>query len=269
MKYSLGISNFLEQISSLSHSFIFLCVCVCVPGLLLLLLLFPIVQLRRFSYLQNFEFSCVYVSLLPLPFASLFSTICKASSVNHFAFLHFFFLGMLLVTTPCTMLWIFVHSSSCTVSTRSNPLNLFVTWYNHKGFGFIGNIKRDYIILADFLALKFQQVSYSSSGKPTAFQPGHILFSFPSSLKKLLLHLPAKEQPFPVTETFSKVVSNCGQRKRCGGGRWSGRCSLAESEERRKPWAKGCGEPLEYGKGKKISSLWVSRGNKSLLTPQF
>ena len=51
----------------------------------------------------------------------------------------------------------------------------------------------------------FSLWGYSSSGKPTAFQPGHILFSFPSSLKKLLLHLPAKEQPFPVTETFSKV----------------------------------------------------------------
>ena len=38
--------------------------------------------------------------LSPLPFTSLlFSAICKASSDNHFAFLHFFFLGMVLITT--------------------------------------------------------------------------------------------------------------------------------------------------------------------------
>ena len=35
----------------------------------------------------------IYLSFSPLPFASLlFSAICKASSDNHFAFLHFFFL---------------------------------------------------------------------------------------------------------------------------------------------------------------------------------
>ena len=50
----------------------------------------------------------------------------------------------------------------------------------------------------------FSLWGFSSSGKPTAFQPGHIL-SFPSTLKNLLLHLPEKEQPFPVTETFSRV----------------------------------------------------------------
>ena len=50
----------------------------------------------------------------------------------------------------------------------------------------------------------FSLWGFSSSGKPTAFQPGHIL-SFPSILKNLLLHLPEKEQPFPVTETFSRV----------------------------------------------------------------
>ena len=40
----------------------------------------------------------------PLPLISLpFSAICKASSDNHFAFLHFFFLGMVLITASCTM----------------------------------------------------------------------------------------------------------------------------------------------------------------------
>ena len=47
--------------------------------------------------------------LFSFPFTSvLFSAICKASSDNHFAFLHFFFFGMVLVTTSCTM---FLYSS--------------------------------------------------------------------------------------------------------------------------------------------------------------
>ena len=42
-------------------------------------------------------------------------------------FLHFFFMGMVLITTSRTVLWISIHSSSGTLSTRFNPLNLFVT----------------------------------------------------------------------------------------------------------------------------------------------
>ena len=34
----------------------------------------------------------------------LFSAICKAPSDSHFAFLHFFFLGMILIHVSCTML---------------------------------------------------------------------------------------------------------------------------------------------------------------------
>ena len=42
--------------------------------------------------------------LSPLPLASLlFSAIWKASSGNHFAFLHFFFLGMVLIPVSCTV----------------------------------------------------------------------------------------------------------------------------------------------------------------------
>ena len=65
--------------------------------------------------------------LFSLPLASLlFSAICNASSDNHFAFLHFFFLGMVLVTASCTMSWTSVHSYSGTLSIRSNHLNLFL-----------------------------------------------------------------------------------------------------------------------------------------------
>ena len=46
------------------------------------------------------------LSFSPLPFTFLlFSAICKASSDNHFAFLHFFFLGMIVITTSFTMSW--------------------------------------------------------------------------------------------------------------------------------------------------------------------
>jgi len=66
--------------------------------------------------------------LFSLPLASLlFSVICKASSDNHFAFLHFFFLGMVLITASCTMSQTSIHCSSGTLSIKSNPLNLFVT----------------------------------------------------------------------------------------------------------------------------------------------
>jgi len=87
MKYSFGISNFLEEITSFS------------------ILLFSSISLHwslrkallsLLVILWNSAFKWVYISFSPLPFASLlFTAICKASSGNHFAFLHFFFLGLL------------------------------------------------------------------------------------------------------------------------------------------------------------------------------
>ena len=78
--------------------------------------------------LWNSAFRRVYLSFSPWPLAFLlFSAICKASSDNHFPFSHFFLLGMVLTTTSCTMLWTSIHSSSGTLSIRSNPLNLSVT----------------------------------------------------------------------------------------------------------------------------------------------
>jgi len=47
---------------------------------------------------------------------SSYTDICKASSDNHFAFLHSFFLGMVLITASCTMSQTSVHSSSGTLS---------------------------------------------------------------------------------------------------------------------------------------------------------
>ena len=95
MKCSLGISSFLEEISSLSHSI------VC-------LYFFALIAEEGFlispAIPWNSAFKWVYLSFSPLPLASLlFSAIYKASSDNHFAFLHFFFLGMVLITASCTM----------------------------------------------------------------------------------------------------------------------------------------------------------------------
>ena len=126
MKCSLSISNFLEAITSLSYSTLFL-----------YFLAFIIKECFLISpcYSWNTAFRCVYLSFSPLPFTSLlFSAICKAFSENHFAFLNFF-LGLVLITSSCTMLQISIQSSSGTLSVRSNPLNLLsLPLYNCKGF---------------------------------------------------------------------------------------------------------------------------------------
>ena len=79
------------------------------------------------AILWNSAFTWVY---LPLSSALLsyvlFSIISKTSSDNCFAFLHFFFLGMVLIPVSCTMSWTYIHSSSGSLSIRSSPLNLFL-----------------------------------------------------------------------------------------------------------------------------------------------
>ena len=127
MKYSLGITNFLEEISSLSHSVLFL-------------YFFALITeedfLSFYAVLWNSAFRWVYLPFSPLPFASLFfSAICKASSENHCAFLHFFSMGMVLIPVSCTMSRTSIHSSSGSLSIRSSPLNLLsLPLYNRKGF---------------------------------------------------------------------------------------------------------------------------------------
>ena len=106
-KYSLGISNFLEEISSLYHSVIFLYFFALITeeGFLI----YPCYSLEPCIQM-------IYLSFCPFPVTSfLFSTICKALSDNHFALLHSFFLGMVSITAFCTMSQIFVHSSSGTL----------------------------------------------------------------------------------------------------------------------------------------------------------
>ena len=69
------------------------------------------------SFLFSFAFS----------FSSFLNYISKASSDNHFAFLHFFFLEMVLITASCTMSQTSFYSSLGTLSFISNTLNIFVT----------------------------------------------------------------------------------------------------------------------------------------------
>ena len=60
--------------------------------------------LSLLAILWNSAFRWVYSSFFPLPFSSLLiSATQKASSDNHFAFLNFFFLGMVLITASYTM----------------------------------------------------------------------------------------------------------------------------------------------------------------------
>ena len=90
--------------------------------------------LSLLAVLWNSAFRWIYLSFSPLCFASLlFSAISKASANNHFYFLCFF-LGMVLITTSCTVLWTSVHSSSGTLSDVIPWIYLSLPLYNHKGF---------------------------------------------------------------------------------------------------------------------------------------
>ena len=107
MKCSLGISNFLEEISSLSHSVVFL-------------YFFALITEEGFLissyYSLESAFRCLYLSFSPLLFASLlYTAVCKASPDSHFAFLHFFSMGMNLILVFCTMSRTSFHSSSGTL----------------------------------------------------------------------------------------------------------------------------------------------------------
>ena len=105
MKYSPGISNFLEEISSLSHSigFLYFFALITEEGFLIS----PCYSLRL-CIKMGISFLFPFAFLFPL-----FTAICKASSDSHFAFSHFCSMGMLLVPVSCTTSF---HSSSGTLS---------------------------------------------------------------------------------------------------------------------------------------------------------
>ena len=86
--------------------------------------------LSLLAILWNSAFRCFYLSFSHLPFNYLFYlAISKASSDNILPFCIFFLhWGWFLITASCAMLWTCIHSSSGTLSIRSNLLNLFVTY---------------------------------------------------------------------------------------------------------------------------------------------
>ena len=91
--------------------------------------------LSLLAVLWNSAFKWVYLSFSSLSLAHLlFLAICKAFSDNHFAFLHFFFLGLVLITASCSVSWISVHSSSGTLSDLIPWVYLSLPLNNHKGF---------------------------------------------------------------------------------------------------------------------------------------
>ena len=118
MKCSLGISNFLEEISSLSHSVLFL-------------YFFALIGEEVFLISSCYSLELCIQMLISFLFSfafcfSFFTAICKASPDSHFAFSHFFSMGMVLIPVSCTMSQTSIHNSSDTLSIRSSPLNLFL-----------------------------------------------------------------------------------------------------------------------------------------------
>ena len=132
MKCSFGIPDFLEEIFSLSRSIVFL---------------YFFALITEEGFLNS---SCcsleLYIQmdisfLFSFPFCFFFffflSAICKASSDNYLFLLHFFFLGVVLVTASCTVLRTSVHSSSGTLSDLIPRIYLSLPLYNHKGLSHI------------------------------------------------------------------------------------------------------------------------------------
>ena len=127
MKCSLGVSNFLEEISSLFHSIVFLYSfgLITEEGFLIS----PCYSLELciqmgISFFFSFAFSFSSIALFVKPSQTAILKI----------FLHFFFLGMILISVSCRVSQTSIHSSSGTLSIRPNLLNLSLPLYNCKGF---------------------------------------------------------------------------------------------------------------------------------------
>ena len=110
MKFSLGTLIFLKR--SIVFPFYYFPVFLCID------------YWGRFSYFSLIFFGTLH-SLFS--FAFCFSSFLSYLSglLRHFAFFHFFFLGIVLITASFTMSQTSIHSFSGTLSFRSNPLNLF------------------------------------------------------------------------------------------------------------------------------------------------
>ena len=113
------VSNFLDEISSLSYCIVFL-------------YFFALITEECFLNSPCYSLELrIQVSIFPFLFWFLllfFSQLfVRPPQTAILLFLHSFFLGMVLIPVSCTMSWTSVHSSSGTLSIRSNPLNLSIT----------------------------------------------------------------------------------------------------------------------------------------------
>ena len=104
MKCSLGISNFLEQISSLSYSVVFLC-------------FFALITEEGFLISPGYSLElCIQMGisfLLSFAFHFFSQLFVRPPQTT---ILPFFILGMVLITITCTISWTSIHSSSGTLS---------------------------------------------------------------------------------------------------------------------------------------------------------
>ena len=112
------ISRFLEEISSLSHSIIFL----------YFFALFTLEGLIAPCCSLKF---CIQLDI-SFPFSLVFHFSCFLHYLQSFlkqplCLLHLFLFGTFLLTASFTVLWTSIYCSSGPPSTRSAPLNLFVT----------------------------------------------------------------------------------------------------------------------------------------------
>ena len=127
LAWNVPFSNFLEEISSLSHSVVFL-------------YFFALVTEEGFLISPCYSLElCIQMDISPCLLCLLllffFSAICKASSDNHFAFLHFFFLGMVWSLPPvqCYEPLSIVLQALC-LSDLIPWIYFSLPLYNHKGF---------------------------------------------------------------------------------------------------------------------------------------
>ena len=114
MKCPLGISDFLEEISSLSHSIVFL-------------YLFALIAEAGFLISPCYSLELCIPNGYIFPFLLCFSLLffsklfVRPPQTAILLFLLFFFLGMILLLVSCTMSRTSIHSSSGTLSIRSSP----------------------------------------------------------------------------------------------------------------------------------------------------
>ena len=102
-----------------------------------------------------------------------FTDICKASPDSHFAFLHFFFLGIVLIPVSCTVSQTSIHSSSGTLFNRSSPLNFFsLPLYSH-GIWFRSYLN-GLVVFSTFFNFSMNLAIRSSWSKPQSAPRQHI-----------------------------------------------------------------------------------------------